>query len=81
MKNDILDVFDQVENVEFKEITEDLLTFTLADPTPEEWNRKAKIQNTKMFVELHNRLPANYEEVSNWINKKAPFGERKKHAG
>jgi hypothetical protein len=41
--------------------------FTIVEPSVEEWNRKARVQNTKLFVEIHERQPENYDEVLCWV--------------
>jgi hypothetical protein len=76
---EVLEVFDGANNIEFKDFTyikevgADLVTFTLKEEPAEEWNRKAKIQNTKMFVEIIGRQPKDYQEVLSWI-----YGENEK---
>lgn len=45
----------------------ELPTLSLVEPSVEEWNRKAEIQNTKMFIQLQRRIPNNYGEVLKWI--------------
>lgn len=62
----------KAKNVEFlgvkniEEVGADLSTFILIEPTPSEWNFKAKKKNTLLFVEIHERQPKNYEEVLQW---------------
>jgi hypothetical protein len=70
---DVVEVFDSAKNVEFKKLAyyekldAELATFTLADIPTKEWNRRAERTNTKMFVEVHNRQPKNYDEVLSWV--------------
>jgi hypothetical protein len=71
--SDVLGLFDRVKNVKFteftycKEVDADLPVFTLTEPTAEEWNKRARKQNTKMFIEIHNRHPEDYDEVLSWV--------------
>jgi len=71
---ELLELFDGAKNVEFKEFTyvkevqAEIPVFTLTDIPVEDWNRRARIQNTKTFVEITGRLPVDYKEVLNWIN-------------
>jgi hypothetical protein len=73
MMNGELEIFDVVKNVEFKEFAcleesgTELSVLTLLEPSADEWNRKARIQNTKMFTLNHEREPVNYSEVLVWI--------------
>jgi hypothetical protein len=66
-------LFDGVKNMEFtefqyvEEVEAELPVFTLTDIPVDEWNRRARINNTKMFVQIHERLPVNYEEVLTWV--------------
>jgi hypothetical protein len=75
---DGLELFDGVKNVEFTEFTyceevgANLPVFTLTEPSAEEWNRRARIQNTKMFVEILGRKPKDYQEVLTWVRGKIP---------
>ncbi|MDP4085791.1 MAG: hypothetical protein Q8934_14390 [Bacillota bacterium] len=68
------------KNVEFDEFTyveefgTELSVFTLTDIPADEWNRKACIQNTKMFVETFNREPKDLDEVYDWIYSFLPKG-------
>ncbi|MGM7637617.1 hypothetical protein [Bacillus sp. Hm123] len=61
-------------NVEFvgnhyvQGLGDNMATFTLTEPTTEEWNVKAEAQNTKMFVDHFNRQPKSYSEVATWID-------------
>lgn len=67
------DLFKGIKNVEFtgtmysKGVGAELPVFTLNEPTMEEWNEKARIQNTKSFIKIHNRQPDNYEEVLEYL--------------
>ncbi|KGP59365.1 hypothetical protein NP92_14515 [Anoxybacillus gonensis] len=76
-----------VKNVEFtghlycKETGRELPVFTLNEPSVEEWNRRAKIQNTKMFVQIMKRQPENYQEVLNWVYSLIPENEENQPAG
>jgi hypothetical protein len=71
--NDVIELFDGVKNVEFESFTyceelgADLPVFTLKEPSAEEWNRKTRIQNAKMFTEIMGRQPSNEQEVLKWI--------------
>lgn len=73
------------QNVEFEEFmfcegqSEEVPSFTLTEPTADEWNTKARRQNTKMFVEVLKRQPKNYEEVLIWANSFIP-GKKESHA-
>jgi hypothetical protein len=73
MNMDVLELFKGVKNVEFtefqycEEVKAELPVFTLTDIPADEWNRRARINNTKMFVQIHERLPVNYEEVLTWV--------------
>jgi hypothetical protein len=84
---DVFEVFNVVENVEFngyefsKSVGAKLPVFTLKEPTVEEWNRKAKIQNTKMFVQILKRQPKNYQEVLTWIHSFIPDNKENHLAG
>jgi hypothetical protein len=70
---DILEIFDKVKNVEFTTYTEceglekELPVFTLNEAFAEEWNKRARINNTKMFVRIYERQPENYQEVLTWV--------------
>jgi hypothetical protein len=73
MNDSVLELFDGVRNVEFKgllSVGAEPPVFTLKEPTKEEWNHKAQIQNTKMFVLIYNRQPKDYNEVLVWIDLK-----------
>ncbi|WP_042375322.1 hypothetical protein [Neobacillus jeddahensis] len=65
----IKDLFKNCTNVEFngtlysKEVEAELPVFTLCETSTEKWIESARRQNTKMFIEAHNRKPENYEEV------------------
>lgn len=78
MNIDVLEVFDGVKNVEFTRFYDELPVFTLAEETVEAWNTKAKLMNTKSFIRMTGKLPANYSEVKAWMSelildtKKAP---------
>lgn len=71
---DVIEVFDEAKNVDFLEFTNceglgaELPVFSLKEPTTAEWNRKAKIQNTKMFIRIMKRNPRSYQEVLEWIH-------------
>lgn len=66
------------KNVEFEEfkyveeVGEELPVFTLTEPSAEEWSRSAGIQNTKMFISIHNREPKDLDEVYDWIYSLLP---------
>lgn len=66
------------QNVEFEEFTSlesvsnEVALFTLTEPTMDEWNSKARKQNTKMFIEINSRQPVNYEEVLTWVKSFIP---------
>jgi hypothetical protein len=83
--NDIIEVFDGVKNIEFKELTQledvkaEFPVFTLKEKEAEEWNKKARIQNTKMFSEVLNRQPKDYQEVLTWVYGFIP-GNEKSHS-
>ncbi|WP_217270036.1 hypothetical protein [Neobacillus endophyticus] len=68
-----IDMFDQVKNVEFmvitynEEIQAEIPSFKLKEPSTEEWNKKARIQNTKMFIQINKKMPQTYQEVLAWI--------------
>ncbi|MCM3165098.1 hypothetical protein [Metabacillus litoralis] len=71
--NDVLEVMDSAVNVEFKEFTyfkeEDveLATFKIIEPSAEDWNKRARKQNIKMYIEINKRIPKDYQEVLTWI--------------
>lgn len=67
---DVLEVFDGVRNVEFVELeaTTDLPVFTIKEPTVEGWNAKAELINTKSFIRMTGKLPANYSVVREWVS-------------
>jgi hypothetical protein len=70
---DVIEVFDGIKNVEFKEFKyleeagTDLPVFILKLETADEWNKKARIQNTKMYIQITKRIPKDYHEVLTWI--------------
>jgi hypothetical protein len=70
---EVLEVFDGANNIEFKEFTyikevsAELPVFKIKEPTIEEWNKRARKQNTKMFIQINKKLPKDYQEVLNWI--------------
>lgn len=72
---DPLELFDTVKNVYFKDLIENdglvqgTILFALLEPNKDDWNAKAKKQNTKMFIEIHGRQPNGYEEVREWIKR------------
>lgn len=72
--SDSLELFDTVTNVHFREfmengwLEEETFIFTLVERNKEAWNRKAIIQNTKMFIKITGKQPNDYEEVRSWIN-------------
>lgn len=80
-------IFEGVKNVEFtgyhycKETGSELPVFTLNEPSVEEWNRRAKIQNTKMFIQIMKRQPKNYQEVLDWVYSLIPENEENQPAG
>ncbi|PFA66867.1 hypothetical protein CN378_12705 [Bacillus sp. AFS015802] len=51
-----------------KDVQRDLPTFSLVDLGADKWNAMAQKQNTKMFVEFHNRDAVSYGEVKDWVN-------------
>lgn len=61
------------KNIEFKEVVfnedlkSDVEVFQLKEPSHDEWNKKARKQNIKMFIEINNRIPKDYNEVLTWI--------------
>jgi hypothetical protein len=69
----VIELFDGLKNVEFtefqyiEEVGAELPVFTLTDIPADEWNRRARINNTKMFVQIHERQPVNYIEVLAWV--------------
>jgi hypothetical protein len=69
-----IDLFDGVTNIDFKglalveELKAEVPVFKLREPSPEEWNKRAREQNTKIFIQLHKRQPKDYNEVLVWIN-------------
>jgi hypothetical protein len=70
---DVLEIFDGVKNVEFtefqyvEEVKAELPVFTLTDIPADEWNHRAKVNNTKAFIENFNRDPRDYDEVLIWV--------------
>jgi hypothetical protein len=70
---DVMEVFDGAKNVDFEEyayceeIQFGVPVFKMKEPSVEEWNRRSRIQNTKMFIQINNRLPKDYQEVLTWI--------------
>lgn len=64
-----VEVFDTVKNVEFTNFVEDkdLPIFKIKEKSVEDWNKRARVQNIKMFVLIHKRQPKNYQEVLVWI--------------
>lgn len=77
----------RVKNIEFtgyhfcKEAGRELPVFMLKEPSAEEWNERAKEQNTKMFVQIMKRQPKNYQEVSNWVQLLIPEKAENQPAG
>ena len=72
---DVLELFDGIKNVEFVKFVDPaavIPVFRIVEPTPLQWNEKARIQNTKMFIEITGKQPKDYDEVKCWIegNKK-----------
>jgi hypothetical protein len=69
-----IELFDGVTNIDFKglafveELKAEVPVFKLREPSPEEWNKRAREQNTKIFIQLHKRQPKDYNEVLAWIN-------------
>lgn len=57
-----------VENRYFEEVSSEVSVYTIKEPTAEGWNRKAKIQNIKMFISHFKRQPKDYLEVQAWIH-------------
>jgi hypothetical protein len=61
----------QAKNVDFSGQTHfegaELPVFTIKEPSVEEWNRKAREANTKMFIRIMGRQPKDYNEVLAWI--------------
>lgn len=70
-----------VGNVFVEEISQELPLFILEDIPAEEWNRRARIQNTKMFIQEHKRLPFDYEEVKAWVYSFIPKIKESHSAG
>jgi hypothetical protein len=74
----VIELFDGIKNVEFTEFTyceevkAELPVFTLTDIPAGEWNIRARIQNTKMFVEILGRQPKDYQEVLTWVRGMIP---------
>ncbi|WP_338754857.1 hypothetical protein [Bacillus sp. FJAT-52991] len=70
----MIEVLKRARNIEFtgnhyvQGLGDNVATFSLIEPTAEEWNAKAEAQNTKMFVDRFNRQPKSYSEVAAWIN-------------
>ncbi|RHW31494.1 hypothetical protein D1B31_22060 [Neobacillus notoginsengisoli] len=52
----------------FEEQEAVLPVFTLMDIPADEWNRRARINNTEAFIREHRRMPDTYEEVRSWID-------------
>lgn len=71
---EVMEIFDGIKNVEFqkltycKEVGTELPVFKIKEPTVEEWNKKARTQNTKMYIQINKRIPKDYQEVLTWIN-------------
>lgn len=81
-KEENMSSFEKVSNIEFtgyqyiEDVDRELPCYTLHEPSTEEWNRRAKIQNTKMFVQKFNRKPKDYEEVMVWLWSLFPNEDR-----
>lgn len=77
------ELFYGIKNVEFEgftyceEVGAELPVFELTDISAEEWNRQAKISNTKAFIEVHGRQPVNYDEALSWVWSLIPEEDRK----
>ena len=71
--NDSMKMFEGVNNVEYigqqycEELAAELPVFELTDIPADEWNRRAKVSNTKAFVEKFDRQPKDYDEVLEWV--------------
>ncbi|KSU86555.1 hypothetical protein AS180_17860 [Priestia veravalensis] len=71
--SNLMNMFEGARNVEFtglqycEEIGERLPVFELTDIPADERNRRAKIQNTKVFIEKHGKEPKDYDEVLAWV--------------
>lgn len=57
-----------------REVDRKIPAFRITEPSPEQWNRKAREQNIRMFIEVHKRQPVDYEEVLTWARS---IGSRK----
>lgn len=72
MENPI-ELFEKAKNVSFEgykycdEVKRELPVYKIRDIPEDEWNRKAKISNTKAFVETFGRDPKDYEEALSWV--------------
>jgi hypothetical protein len=71
--DNVLELFDGLKNVEFtefqycEEVKTELPVFTLTDIPADEWNSRARINNTIMFVRIRKRIPKDYDEVLAWV--------------
>lgn len=71
----MIEVFDGAKNVDFNgfkyfnKVEKELPVFTLKEPTVEEWNAKAELNNTKSYIRTNGKQPANYSEVREWVSK------------
>jgi hypothetical protein len=76
--DNVLEIFDGLKNVEFtefqycEEVRAELPVFTLTDIPVDDWNREAKVNNTKAFIEKFNRVPLDYDEVLTWVYSMIP---------
>lgn len=87
MNNQLINQLIKIKNIEYigvtysEDLNRDLPAFELKEHSVEEWNKKAKVQNTRMFIKKFNRQPRDYNEVLAWIYSMIPGNEESQLAG